>query len=262
MRPKLHVFPGERYGMWEVLTEPRYLPGKTKRTALARCSCGTQKEIQLSDLVKGKTTKCNKCSQGTHGKSKTPEYRVWLQIIHRCNTPTHVAYPYYGGRGVTVCARWDPSKGGSFENFFNDVGERPGLDYQLDKEAYDLNNKEYGPNTCKWVPTLENCNRRNNTVFISYKGEVRSAADWARKLGINRTTLKERLRAGWSIENIMESPHNCNIRYLEYKGKKQSIKDWAMDTGIPYTALQKRLSKGWDVGRALETPLRGTRLES
>jgi hypothetical protein len=43
----------------------------------------------------------------------------------RCGNPRHHAWKNYGKLGVTVCARWNPKVGGSFENFLADMGERP-----------------------------------------------------------------------------------------------------------------------------------------
>ncbi len=38
----------------------------------------------------------------------------------RCLNSNHKFYCYYGGRGITVCKRWD-----SFKNFLADMGEKP-----------------------------------------------------------------------------------------------------------------------------------------
>jgi hypothetical protein len=64
---------------------------------------------------------------------------------------------YYGGRGITVCARWDPAQGGSFANFLADMGERPeGL--TLDRVD---NEGNYEPGNCRWATWSEqNSNRR------------------------------------------------------------------------------------------------------
>ena len=86
---------------------------------------------------------------------------VWYNMLRRCNNPKCAAYPNYGGRGVTVCDRWDPAKGGSFENFIEDMGFKPHPKFELDKEAVDPDNKVYGPEGCRWVSRSTNCfNRR------------------------------------------------------------------------------------------------------
>jgi len=82
--------------------------------------------------------------------------RVWRNMLQRCNNPRNPGYHNYGGRGVTVCARWDPSKGGSYANFIADMGYRPSDRHQLDKEAVDPSNLVYCPEMCRWVTTKEN----------------------------------------------------------------------------------------------------------
>ena len=52
------------------------------------------------------------------GLSYHPLYKVWSEMRQRCNTITCHAYERYGGRGITVCDRWD-----SFKNFLEDMGQ-------------------------------------------------------------------------------------------------------------------------------------------
>lgn len=93
----------------------------------------------------------------THGWSKTPEYNIWAALLQRCNNPNDKAYPHYGGRGITVCDRWNPKAGGSFENFLEDMGERPeGMSLER------LNNDiSYSKENCCWEGrTAQAFNRR------------------------------------------------------------------------------------------------------
>jgi hypothetical protein len=42
-------------------------------------------------------------------------------MLERCLNPKRTSYPKYGGSGIIVCDRWQES----FENFYEDMGERP-----------------------------------------------------------------------------------------------------------------------------------------
>lgn len=102
---------------------------------------------------------------------KTPEYRAWTHMRGRCFTPTDTRYADYGGRGITVCERWN-----SFENFLEDMGLKPSPKHSLDRIDNDGN---YTPENCRWATqTEQNYNRRlfkNNRsgvkgVFLTAKG--------------------------------------------------------------------------------------------
>lgn len=75
-------------------------------------------------------------------------------MISRCRDVSNGSYPLYGGRGISVCKRWTV-----FENFLDDMGARPGLDYQIDRRDPDGN---YEPSNCRWITRAENNARRKD----------------------------------------------------------------------------------------------------
>lgn len=46
----------------------------------------------------------------------------------RCLNPENQAYENYGGRGITICKRWD-----SFEVFLADMGPKPSSSNRIDE---------------------------------------------------------------------------------------------------------------------------------
>jgi hypothetical protein len=85
-------------------------------------------------------------------------------MLQRCSKSTRSDWPRYGGRGITVSARWH-----RFENFLADMGEcPPGL--SLDRIN---NNGNYEPGNCRWA-TLEQQtrNRRPNGGELHWNAKL------------------------------------------------------------------------------------------
>ena len=102
-----------------------------------------------------------------HGMSKTAEYKAWSKMKERCYSKNYDFYKSYGGRGISVCAKWKDS----FMAFYNDMGEKPSKRHQLDRRDNDGN---YEANNCRWVlPVVNQHNRSNSKLSIEdYKNIV------------------------------------------------------------------------------------------
>lgn len=147
------------------LTAVSYYGKTNRRQSLwnCRCECGNKKVILAPSLKSGATTSCGchniqkiKERFTTHGhkvqsRKGTPEYRSWASMMTRCKNENSEKYEYYGGRGITVCERWN-----DFANFFADMGKRPDGRYSLDR--IDVNGN-YEPSNCRWASL--NTQRRN-----------------------------------------------------------------------------------------------------
>ncbi len=132
----------------------------------------------------------------THGQSKTPTYNTWLRIRARCSDPNHHNYAYYGGRGITVCARWN-----SFENFYLDMGARPA---GLTIERID-NNGNYEPSNCRWATMREQCYNRRSNRCNTHNGETLTQTEIALKTGRHKSTIYRRMKLGFTPEQIATS---------------------------------------------------------
>lgn len=97
-----------------------------------------------------------------HGGAGTPEYIIWKKMRQRCLGLNDKDYDYYGGRGITICRRWD-----NFSSFLKDMGVRPTPKHSIDRIDNDGN---YEPSNCRWATkTEQSSNKRmyknNKTGF-------------------------------------------------------------------------------------------------
>jgi hypothetical protein len=187
---------------------------------------------------------------------RSSEYTAWANMLARCRPGRHDADRYWD-RGVEVCERWDPRKGGSFSNFLLDMGQKPGPEYSLDKDGIIPGNLIYGPGLCRWATPSEQMTARRNTVWLTHQDERLSVQQWSIRSGVPRSTLERRLKLGWSISAALTTPVDRTAGRLKtrssvtYNGVTKSISEWSNDTGIPKDTLSWRLRNGWDVAKAL-----------
>lgn len=87
-------------------------------------------------------------------------------MLERCRNPNAPNYYLYGGRGITVCDRWQGDEG--FVNFLSDMGPRA-KGTTLDRID---SNGDYETGNCRWADAKAQSNNRRETPAST---EVRKA---------------------------------------------------------------------------------------
>lgn len=200
---------GDVFGHYTVIDDTPMSDSKHRLHYLCRCICGTERYVNAHSLRSGRSQSCG-CQRDletarratTHGKSKSPEYAVWLQARARCHDPNHRQYGDYGGRGIQMCRRWRES----FEAFHADMGDQPFKGATLERKN---NHLGYSPKNCVWASRKDqNRNKRNTKKFL-FNGQSMVLPDWAEVLGIKKETLVSRIYLyGWSVERAFTTPVN------------------------------------------------------
>lgn len=181
------------------------------------CDCGNTKVVSGRHLKNGSIQSC-RCIHSqmmrdtftTHGATidnkRRPEYIAWNMMRQRCYNEKSKNYLQWGGRGITVCDRWR----NSFENFFEDMGERPSKFHSLDRIE---NNGIYELSNCKWSTKSEQAINRRSTKWYEYNGERKILKDWATKFGVASSDINYFLRKkGRSFEFVYDHYMNNKVR--------------------------------------------------
>lgn len=200
---------GQRFGR---LTAVERLPYRARTEAdtrcywRCRCNCGGEKAVQLYSLLSGATRSCGCLEREAlangifrkHGRCYTREYKVWTGFRLTCENPSDKRYPFYGGRGITVCPEWR-----SFERFLADMGEAPTPAHvlgRIDKDG------PYSPANCRWMTRRELMQNSRGTHWLTVNGVARSITEWAALIGLSPNALQGRLREGWEPAEAVTTP--------------------------------------------------------
>jgi hypothetical protein len=197
---------GVQFGRWTVLGPAPKKIGQSHW--YCRCSCGTEKSVSQTTLRQGTSRSCGclkneraAAYQWKHGCSNgnSTEYTTWAGMKQRCFDAKCKSYHRYGGRGITVCQRWQDS----FVAFLEDMGPRPSPKHTLERIN---NNGNYEPGNCRWATQIEQARNRRSSRTLTYKNQTRTIAEWSELTGIGQSTIAFRLDHGWSPEQTLETP--------------------------------------------------------
>ena len=190
---------------------------KKEHLGIFRCFCGEEFTATLYNINSGLQKSCGcirRRKNVTHGFSKDRLYKIWKNMLYRCNNPK---VKNYGGRGITVCSEWRDNyvtfREWALENGYSD-------NLSIDRINVDGN---YEPSNCRWTTaTVQN---RNTRLLIStntsgYRGVSwnKRAEKWKAKIIVNNKqihlgsfdTAEEGAIAynNYIIENNLEHPLN------------------------------------------------------
>lgn len=201
-----------------------------QRIAKCRCACGALVEVR-ADRVNTRVKSCG-CLQRDrmrilgrethhapklrHGMFKTPEYQAWADMRSRCSNVNNKRWRDYGGRGISVCRRWE-----LFENFYADMGARPGAGYSIDRIN---NNGNYEPGNCRWATDLQQRMNSRSVRIIEFNGKQQLLSEWAKELGVDASTLHYRI-AKWGLVRALTTP--ALARGLRVRLKDGSVVPWS-----------------------------------
>lgn len=140
----------------------------------------------------------------------TPEHNIWRGMRRRCRRERARDYAAYGGAGICVCGGWRTS----FMSFFEDMGPRPSLDHSVDRidggghyscgHCEDCEANGWSLN-CRWATRGEQNRNRKDNRMLTFEGETMCLADWAKRIGMSKGGLHDRLTR-MSVEEALRTP--------------------------------------------------------
>lgn len=186
----------------KIIGEAEKIKGQHKRF-ICQCDCGNIMRVTNYNL--NITKKCHSCAGKenaitTHGKTNTPEYRIWTAIIQRCCNKNNPTWDLYGGRGIAVSKRWL-----KFENFILDMGVRPSNKHSIDRID---NSKGYNRTNCRWSLSTEQQRNKRTSRLLTCNGITKNLVEWVSTTGIPGSTITNRLSRGWSEQKTLSTPSN------------------------------------------------------
>jgi hypothetical protein len=199
---------GRQFGRLTVVELAPKSPDLARNCWRCRCECGGTIDVIPSRLVSDRVKSCGCLPRPvkrtreqaiTHGQTDSPIYLIWRSMIDRCHNPSNHSFASYGGRGIEVDLRWRSS----FQVFADDMGPRPTPKHSIDRID---NDRGYGRDNCRWATRAEQAINTRANVWIEFRGERRTLAEWANVLGVSLGTLHNRIKLGWTVERTLTEP--------------------------------------------------------
>lgn len=142
------------------------------------------------------------------GPGQRVEYMAWHNMIDRCTNVDNIAYHHYGGRGISVCARWL----NSFRDFYADMGAKPSPSHTLDRIDNDGN---YEPKNCRWATKKEQRNNQRERTPIDDHELDTMVAIWR-----DRNTYQTQPDACDAVRKLIAPRHASDRTIARWLGRR------------------------------------------
>lgn len=172
---------------------------------LCKCNCGNECVVRKNELINYKIISCGcyrkeRAYETNFKKDKITDsrlYNIWSKLKNRCLNMSFKFYKNYGGRGIKVCDEWlnNPQS-------FYDWAIANGYNSNLTIDRIDFNGN-YEPSNCRWVDMKTQSNNRRNNHTITLNGVSHTLSEWSSLTGIEQSTIRARLKRGWSEEKAL-----------------------------------------------------------
>ena len=181
-----------------------HMEGKTRHYHLICQKCGHE-SWRSDGFLKGEA-KCPVCSGGrfnnnARGYGDDPLWKRYWIIKRRLKRPgyAHLSMCDEWAKDFTAFRKW------ALENGYRE-------DLTIDRID---NSKGYSPDNCRWVDLKKQANNRRSNVVVEYDGKTFTLSELADYVGLSRTTIEQRNRNGWSVEDMAKTPYKARKKWSE-----------------------------------------------
>lgn len=115
--------------------------------------------------------------------------KAWQNMRERCRNQY---------KGIEICPEWS-----SREQFCQDMGEPPSKLHTLERMD---NSKGYSKDNCIWALQADQNKNKGDTIRVTINGKTQCLSEWCRELGINRSTIGNRIAKGMSPLDALTKP--------------------------------------------------------
>lgn len=203
-----------RFGRLLVTSLAPSIRGRDRRWSCA-CDCGNPHEVGTAVLMSGRSRSCGclgrenletqRLLRTTHGMRASPMYLRWTNMLTRCQNKVSEDFHNYGGRGITVCSRWQ-----DFANFYKDMGDPPFEGATIERCD---NDGDYSPDNCVWGTRTEQSKNRRLTEFLILDGQKVTMREASDRTGIAYQTLWARINVlGWSEARALSTTTQSGVK--------------------------------------------------
>lgn len=142
-------------------------------------------------------------------KNPPPLYSVWQGMRRRCRNPNFKQWADYGGRGISICRRWD-----SYKAFERDMWPRSD---GSSLERIDPNG-DYSPQNCRWASQKEQMRNQRRTIYVVVEGIRYKAIELADLSGLKVDTIVKRAKDGLPYDKLI-----CKTYYINPNNARKAI---------------------------------------